>query len=249
MPQPVTAAKPKAQMVTRPSAVAGHPSDSPWKPFADRRRDRARKRDAVLKAAAGLFLEVGYDRGSLSEVAQRLNITKPALYNYFPDKEAILLECYRLGQERVSQAVAEIDAAGQSGLKRVRSFILAYALIMTEDFGMCLVRLDDRVLAPTDRARVRAEKRRIDEALRRYLADGIADGSIVACDTKLSAFILFGALHGIGHWYSAAGELEPESIALRYAEALTAGLARDESQRIDESAAPDPPRRSTKTRR
>ena len=27
----------------------------------------------------------------------RLNITKPALYHYFRNKEEVLLECYRLG--------------------------------------------------------------------------------------------------------------------------------------------------------
>ena len=70
---------------------------SHWKAFADRRRDPATKREAVLKTAAQLFLEKSYGRTSLNDVAERLNITKPALYHYFRNKEEILLECYRLG--------------------------------------------------------------------------------------------------------------------------------------------------------
>ncbi len=70
---------------------------SHWKAFASRRRDPATKREAVLATAAQLFLEQSYSRTSLNDVAERLNITKPALYHYFRNKEEILLECYRLG--------------------------------------------------------------------------------------------------------------------------------------------------------
>src|ERR1700722_12194757 len=71
----------------------------PWAPFEDRRRARDEKRDAVLRMAMQMFLDEGYHRATLSEVAARLNITKPALYNYFHSKEDILVECYRLGRE------------------------------------------------------------------------------------------------------------------------------------------------------
>lgn len=220
----MTAAK-RRVLPSRAAAIDAPVNVSPWKPFADRRRDRIQKRDAVVKVAASLFLELGYDRASLNEVAQRLNITKPALYNYFRSKDEILLECYRLGRERVDDAVAAIDASRQSGLEKVRGFIRAYALVMTEDFGTCLARLDDRVLAPDDRAGIRSAKRSLDDALRRYIGEGIEDGSIRSCDPKLSAFIIFGALHGIGHWFDAAGEFDAATISSRYAEELTAGMA------------------------
>jgi AcrR family transcriptional regulator len=69
-----------------------------WKAFADRRRDPETKREAVLQTAAQLFLEKSYSRTSMNDLAERLNITKPALYHYFHNKEEVLLECYRLGR-------------------------------------------------------------------------------------------------------------------------------------------------------
>ena len=51
---------------------------SPWMPFESRRRARDEKREAVLRTAVQLFLEQGYHRATLNEVAERLNITKPA---------------------------------------------------------------------------------------------------------------------------------------------------------------------------
>src|ERR1700728_1277873 len=67
----------------------------PWKAFQARQRNQDIKRDAVLQTAAHMFLEQGYRRTSMSELAKRLKITKPALYYYFRNKEEILVECYR----------------------------------------------------------------------------------------------------------------------------------------------------------
>ena len=67
----------------------------PWKAFQARQRNQDIKRDAVLQTAAHMFLEQGYRRTSMSELAKRLQITKPALYYYFHNKEQILVECYR----------------------------------------------------------------------------------------------------------------------------------------------------------
>jgi AcrR family transcriptional regulator len=68
-------------------------TQSHWKAFSSRRRDPSTKREAVLQTAAQLFLEKSYSRTSLNDVAERLSITKPALYHYFRSKEEILLEC------------------------------------------------------------------------------------------------------------------------------------------------------------
>jgi AcrR family transcriptional regulator len=198
---------------------------SPWAPFEDRRRARDEKKHAVLRMAAQLFLDVGYHRATLNDVATRLNITKPALYNYFRSKEEILDACYRLGQQMAEEAIAAIDEEGGDGLTRLRKLIRAYAMLMTMEFGMCLVRLDDRELSEEAYRRVRAEKRQDDLAFRKYIAAGVADGSIVSCDPKLAAFAIAGSLNWIGHWYRDGGEHTAQKIADQFSDMLTNGLA------------------------
>src|SRR3954447_12790882 len=88
-----------------------------WKVFADRRRDPATKREAVLKTAAQLFLEKSYTRTSMNDVAERLRITKPALYHYFRNKEEILLECYRLGTGLIEGILNDIASHCGTGLE------------------------------------------------------------------------------------------------------------------------------------
>ena len=135
---------------------------SPWLPFETRRRDRDAKREAVLRIAVQLFLEQGYHRATLNEVAERLNITKPAIYNYFRGKDEILFECWVLGQEAVFGCIAGIDAAGGTGLVKLRELIRGYAKLMTTDYGRSLVRFDIRDLSDRHAAIVRAAKRRTD---------------------------------------------------------------------------------------
>ena len=126
--------------------------DPPWTPFEDRRRLRDEKREAVLRMAVRLFLEEGYHRTPLARIAERLNITKPALYNYFRSKEEILIELFRLGDELYEENFGRIERESGEGLTKLKALIRAYAWSMTTDFGMCFARLDDRELE-TKRAR------------------------------------------------------------------------------------------------
>jgi AcrR family transcriptional regulator len=205
---------------------------SPWMPFESRRRARDEKRDAVLRTAVQLFLDQGYHRATLTEVAERLNITKPALYNYFRSKEEILFECWALGQERVDGFIAEINAAGaSSGLAKLRKLVHAYAETMTDDYGASLVRFDPRDLSEKNSSIVRAAKRSIDRTFRKYIADGIADGSIKPCDPKMTAFAIAGSLNWIGHWFRPGGTMSAEAIAEQFAGQLTEGLAAGPTKR------------------
>jgi AcrR family transcriptional regulator len=50
------------------------------------------KRQAILKAAAEVFREVGFERASMSEIRARIGGSKATLYNYFPSKDKLFFE-------------------------------------------------------------------------------------------------------------------------------------------------------------
>jgi len=212
-------------------------SPSHWKAFASRRRDPATKREAVLKTAAQLFLEKSYARTSLDDVARRLDITKPALYHYFRNKEEILLECYRWGAALIEETLNQIAGRCGNGLEKVEAFIYAYANVMTVNFGRCVMRLDEGDLSEAARAEVRKAKKRIDRRLRSFVREGIADGSIAPCDAKLAAFSIAGAVSWICMWYEPEGPLSAEEIASQFARTLTQGLARPHGRAAARAAA------------
>jgi AcrR family transcriptional regulator len=207
--------------------MSKNPALSPphWKAFASRRRDPESKREAVLKTAAQLFLEKSYGRTSMNDVADRLNITKPALYHYFHNKEEILVECYRLGTGLIEDILNEIADHCGTGLEKVQAFIYSYANVMTVNFGRCVMRLDDADLSADALIEVRKYKRKIDRRLRSFIQEGVDDGSIMPCDPKIAAFSIAGALNWICHWYEPEGALSAEEIATQFSRTLTLGLA------------------------
>ena len=50
------------------------------------------KRGAILQEAARLFAEVGYDRSSMSQLAEVCGVSKALLYHYYSGKDALLYD-------------------------------------------------------------------------------------------------------------------------------------------------------------
>ena len=218
----------------------------PWKAFQARQRNQDIKRDAVLQTAAHMFLEQGYRRTSMSELAKRLQITKPALYYYFHNKEQILVECYRAGITLIETLLDKALVSRGTGLTKVKAYIEAYAKsVVLYDFGRCVAMLDESELSPETRKEVRALKRRIDASIRGYIEEGIADKSIAPCDAKLASFAMSGAINWIGTWYKPSGPLSGVEIAGHFTHLLTEGLHARTSTTSRHNANTRPPPRKT----
>jgi Tetracyclin repressor-like, C-terminal domain len=105
-------------------------------------------------------------------------------------------------------------------------------MIVARDFGRFLVRQDDRELSPKAQAEVRAEKRKIDQSLRAFIEQGVADGSIRRCNVRLAAFSLAGAIHSLATWFEPGGALTAEQVGAEFSQTLTQGLANRRSAKL-----------------
>ncbi|MCX7172714.1 MAG: TetR/AcrR family transcriptional regulator [Proteobacteria bacterium] len=174
------------------------------------------KRLAVLKAAAHAFNERGYYQTSLDDLAETLNVTKPTLYYYIKNKEEILYECKKIALETMTAAMAEAEQQGHNGLERVLAILHAYADCILDDFGMCLVLLNDSGLNPEIRVKLKELERHLNRQGCKYIEQGIADGSILARDSKMIRYFIVGAINWIPHWYRDSGKLSREQIIERF---------------------------------
>jgi AcrR family transcriptional regulator len=186
---------------------------SPWRTPEQRAEEREAKRDAVLRTAARLFNERGFSAASLDEVAARLNVTKPIIYRHFANKDQILFECVRMALGQILEAAADAKSGPGKARDRLMALMKRYAVIMTEDFGMCVVRTGDHELSEASRAEFRKLKRKIDRVVRALIQEGVEDGSVARCDVKMTAFAIAGALNWIAKWYSPDGARSAEEVA------------------------------------
>lgn len=56
-----------------------------------REANKRKSRQKILKASRRLFKEKGYENTMIEDVANRAEISKATLYNYFPNKESLLV--------------------------------------------------------------------------------------------------------------------------------------------------------------
>jgi AcrR family transcriptional regulator len=202
-------------------------SSSPFKTRQDRANDHEEKRLAVLKAAAELFVTAGFHSTKLSDVADRLNITKPAIYYYFESKDEILLECTRMALDASERHFAALDEK-LSARERLQQFMVWYAESMTTPFGKCLVRVAEQDVEEETQKHLIAAKRVIYRRLLQLVEAGQQDGSIeTACDAKVATFTIAGALSWLSHWHRPSGKLSAHEAAESVTQLLLNGLLPD----------------------
>ena len=194
-----------------PALIASSTS-SPWEPAGKRAQQRELKRNAVLQAAAQLFNERGFHATSLDDIAERLNVSKPTVYYYVESKDQILLECVKIALDLMQAGIGEVRAAGGSAIDQLKACMRISSGVVTQDFGMCVIRIGEDPLPDPLKKELRRLKAGIDGQFRRLIAEGVAEGSLSPCDPKMAAFMLAGALSWIGRWYRADGDLSPEQI-------------------------------------
>jgi TetR/AcrR family transcriptional regulator of autoinduction and epiphytic fitness len=87
-------------MQTQPTVpqAAQSPDDSPQR----RRLPPDERRSEIFGAALAVFSELGYDRATLSDVVERVGVSKGCLYHHFESKEQLFIELLR---DRLTAAV------------------------------------------------------------------------------------------------------------------------------------------------
>lgn len=210
-------------MLTMKSST--RPLASPWSGTALRTAERDNKRHAVIRAAARAFATRGYHSTSLDELASALHVTKPTIYSYVGSKEELLFECFRLGVDQILAGFSAAEARGGNGRERLMTVAKHYAVAVTGDFGWCMVRFEEEGLSQAMSRRIKRLKSQVDRGLRDLVQQGVADGSIRACDEKMAAFALAGALNWIAHWHRADQALTSADIADRILDVFELGLA------------------------
>ena len=197
---------------------------SPWEAGRKRGAGHALKRDAVILAAARAFRQRGYHNTSLDDLAASLKVTKPTLYLYVPNKEAILFECFKAGIAPIQATLTECEKSSGPARERLFAFIRGYAAAIVGDFGWCMLRAEDQHLGTAMGRKIKLLKAGIDKRMRSLIEAGVADGSIRECDTRMTSFALAGALNWMGHWYREDATLNPQEIADRFIDVFNRGL-------------------------
>lgn len=188
------------------------------------------RENQLLAIARRLFAQHGYDRTSLRDIAEAANITKAALYYYFPNKDAlyerIVLESIQLLHGEVAAAVARAEGP----TARVRAFMEASARIQDTGRDRWIAGSNAFWQTAVDGQRMAALKLRdsYEALLRKCIADGIAAGEMRPVDPAMAGRLLLSALNHMPRWHKPDGKLSAAQVMQQFLDMLLYGLVLEE---------------------
>ena len=174
----------------------------------------------VLDRAVSLFAQRGFAGTSLKDVADAVGLSRPAIYYYFPSKDALLEEL--LAGVTVSAARILDSVEKRSDLTPIQKIgAAAHDLVMwvTERrlHFIAIDRSENELPAPI-LARHREAKRRVLGGMMRLIEDAVASGEARAVDSRVTAFSIIGMCNWTAWWFVPDGELSADAVADRIAD-------------------------------
>ncbi len=184
----------------------------------------ALQKDRMLRAAAQCFNAKGYSGTSLKDVAALLGLTDAALYYYVRNKEELVYLCYVRAADMGREAMAAAVAGGGSGLDKVRRYIAGHAEGIVGPSGPMAIMSEIPSLTPAHRDEILTLSRRHSRAFEGLIEEGIADGSIAACDVRMTGNAIMGAINWIPKWFH-GDAATARRITEHFPDILTGSLA------------------------
>ncbi|MBO1738865.1 TetR/AcrR family transcriptional regulator [Leifsonia sp. TF02-11] len=167
----------------------------------------------ILEVAVAAFNEHGYDATSIGMLAERLGLSKSAIYHHVASKDELLalaLDEALDGLEGALRAAEEVPGTAADRL----ALVLREAVLVLAD-RLPYVTLLLRVRGNTVVERAALQRRRaFDHAVAGLVAEARDEGALRAdADPAVVARLLFGMINSLTEWYDPAGALTPDELA------------------------------------
>lgn len=182
-----------------------------------RLRRRPSRRDEILRRAAHVILERGFELISLVDVARTCKISKAGLYYHFRSKQELLAAIISYAQDLHEDEVQKVlNDSSADAEKELRRLIHSHAMMMTQedDAAFAILAVDEmRSLLPADRTLVARRKRSYLTTLRERLERLAAAGRLRDVDITTATHTLAGMVLWLPKWYRQPGRLSAEEMA------------------------------------
>jgi len=171
----------------------------------------------ILREAHELFFEKGYEKASMREIAERVGISKAAMYHHFENKEKILYTiCLQAGEiitANMHKAISRNEGSSASTQAQLTDILLEYTTTYLKFKNYVKILLHDVESLPVDKRKIvrDIEKTNLHQ-FRAYLHNLINQGRLRQCNLTVLTFSLFSAVHWLYFWYRPERPLSVKDI-------------------------------------
>jgi AcrR family transcriptional regulator len=167
--------------------------------MTDERSAYDEKLESILRTAAQIFAEKGYDKASIRDIARATGVSLSGLYYYFNSKEELLflIQDHAFGTllgnlERLLDGAAEPHRRLRILMENHLRYFIA------NKYEMKVLSHEAEALSGDYRRRVNAKKRRLTEIALEILQELRPDGDI---DPRVATFAMFGMMNWLYNWH------------------------------------------------
>jgi len=174
-------------------------------------------RSTIIDKAKSLFIEHGYHGLSMREIAEKVGVSKPALYYHFKDKEELFYAVLSSGLDAISNMIDTINNQPVSSSEKLGLF-MEYVLTQPTE-QRAFIRLGTQEIAQLSPASRQLFSESYNQQfigkLRAMIQTGIEEGEFREMDTDIATWGLLGLLYPYLYPnHSGSISLSAEKIAL-----------------------------------
>jgi AcrR family transcriptional regulator len=199
-------------------------------------------RQEILRTAARLFQQRGYDATSMNDVAAALKLSKGGLYHHFQSKDEILFEIMDHAMQITDERVINPVRAIADPEERLRALIRLHieVVLSPRDREITVMLHENHPLPPSLRKRINGRKKDYVHFLEKLMGEvqekaqamarkeGQANHKPVNAKPKVSpraaAFALLGMINWIYQWYKPEGDLQVQNLVPQFTELIFGGI-------------------------
>lgn len=169
--------------------------------------------ESILRVAAEVFIQHGYDATSMGVLAENLGITKSAIYHHVPSKEYLLQLALDRALDSLEAILIDPLASTGSAIDRLMYVLRSSVGVLTDQLPFVTLLL--RLRGNTELERNALDRRR---AFNQVVADLVDearnDGDIRKdIDPRTTTRLLFGMIGSVVDWYKPGGPVSSEDVA------------------------------------
>ncbi|GLZ31872.1 TetR family transcriptional regulator [Lentzea sp. NBRC 105346] len=156
---------------------------------------KAQRMEQMLTVAEEVFAERGYLAASMDEIAERVGVSKPMLYEYFGSKEGLLIACVHKARIELRAKTEQAIANASTPEEFLRLGLLAFFEFIAEHTKSWAMLRQETAIAHEE---VEAVRRQQTDLIASVLT-GFAPG-IDALEAEAFAEIVVGACERLALW-------------------------------------------------
>jgi len=170
----------------------------------------------IKQAALELFARHGFAAVTMRQIAARVGVQAGAIYNYTPDKQALLFDLLRghMADLLACWAAEQVPHNPVAALDHFVAFHLDFHIQRPDLVFISYMEL--RNLTEENFKEIEEMRGRYEKIVYDMIRKGVLSGDFQVTDAKITSFALIAMLTGVVDWFREDGRLSSTELTLHY---------------------------------